>query len=341
MERRRDWRGKIKYFLKNYSAINLPAGLVVDGEIKDAEKLKIYIKNLLKNGVNGRIKIRGVIAALPETKTFLKEITAPKTANGDSFELLKGELEKQIPLSLDELYLDSQELEEVKNGGEVKILVAAAPRGLVDSYTRLLEISGLTPLVLETESLAITRTLLGDADDFMRDETTVMVDIGAERTGIIFWQNGSIRLSITSPVSGKTITAAIAKKENISLVEAEKLKIKCGLNPDKCGEIIRPIIMENLEELVKNIRSALRFHQERGLGAGKIEKLILSGGGANLEKLENILSQELKIKTRQATIPAEFIKPRFMAFNQEQFLSFVTAFGLAQRAVEDHVFGEK
>ncbi|MEK7211763.1 MAG: hypothetical protein AAB731_03955, partial [Patescibacteria group bacterium] len=47
LERRRDWRGKIKYFLKNYSAINLPAGLVVDGEIKDAEKLKIYIKNLL------------------------------------------------------------------------------------------------------------------------------------------------------------------------------------------------------------------------------------------------------------------------------------------------------
>ena len=73
LERQKSLRGKIKYSLKNFREIDLPTGLIVDGEIKDPLKVKIYLKTLLQNAVRGRVKIRGVICSLPENKTFLKE----------------------------------------------------------------------------------------------------------------------------------------------------------------------------------------------------------------------------------------------------------------------------
>ena len=51
LERNRDLHGKIKYILKNYSESILPAGLIVDGEIKDAVKARLFILSALHNAV--------------------------------------------------------------------------------------------------------------------------------------------------------------------------------------------------------------------------------------------------------------------------------------------------
>lgn len=338
--RQRDLRGKIKYIIKNYGEIALPPDLIVDGEIKDPIKVRMYIKTLLHQAVRGEVKLRGVIASLPESKTFLKEIIIPKIINGSLLPLIGEELEKQIPLSIDELYLDWQEIETVSGGTHSKILVSAAPKNLVDSYTSLLESSGLIPVVLEPESLAIVRATIDESESYPPEQTVVIVDIGAEKTRIIFWQNGTVRLSITSPISGQMLTAAIAEKEKISMAEAEKIKFQCGLDPEKCGERIRPIILANIDELIKNTRAALRFHQEHLSIDAKMEKIVLSGGGANLNHLENVLSQELKIKVRHATPPANFQKPKYLAFGPEKYLSYATAVGLAKRAAENKIFSE-
>ena len=337
LERRRDFRGRHNFFLKNYGAIGLPPGLIIDGEIKDALKLKIFIKSLLKQAVLGPVKFRGVIASLPENRTFLKEISIPKLINGNSFPLIREELEKQIPTPLDELYLDWQEMEPVKSKGEVKIVVAAAPKTLVDSYTALLESAGLQPLVFEIESLALSRTIIGD-QEFSPEDTKIIIDIGAERTSIIFWRNGAPRLSVSSESSGHAITSAIAEKQKITLTEAEKIKLQCGLDPENCPGEIKEIISKNLEELVKDTKSAIRYYLERVSPETRIEKIILSGGGANLDKLESILSQELKIKVRQAVPITNFKKPKYLAWTPKHHLSFATALGLARRAAENRIF---
>lgn len=340
LERRKNLRGNIKYTIKNYREIAIPPGLIVGGEIKDAPKVKIYIKSLLQSAVRGRVKLRGVIASLPESKTFLKEIIIPKVENGNVMPMIKEELEKQIPLSVDELYLDWQEVETVQSGSQSKIIVSAALRTMIDSYTSLIESAGLIPLVLEPESLALARATVDETENLAPEETVVLVDIGAERTNIIFWQNGTVRLSITSPISGRALTAAIAEKEKISMEEAEKVKLECGLDPTKCGERVRPIIMANINELIKNTRAALRFHQEHLAVDVKIQKIILCGGGANLSHLEGVLSQELKIKVRHATELGDFQKPKYMAFGPEKYLSFATAVGLAKRAADNLIFNE-
>lgn len=340
LEKRRDLRGKTNYVVKNYSETILPAGLIVDGEIKDALKTRLYIKTALQTAVCGPIKLRGAVVSLPESKTFLQEIIIPKATNGSILPLIKGDLEKEIPLSVDELYLDWQEVETVSGGTHSKILVSAAPKTLVDSYTSLVESAGLLPLVLEPESLALARSTIDDTEIHAPEETTLIVDIGSERTSIVFWQNGTVRLSITSPISGRALTAAIAEKEKVSLDEAERMKITCGLNPDNCGEKIRPIILSSIEELIKNTRAALRFHQEHLSIDSKMEKIIISGGGANLNHLENVLSQELKIKVRHATQPKNIIRPKYLAFGPEKYLSFATATGLARRAADNQLFNE-
>jgi len=328
---------KRSYFLKNYNAIEIPSGLVKDGEIKDAKKLRIYLETLLQQAVNGPINLKNVFASLPENRTFLKEIIVPNAANTDIASFLKQELEKQIPANVDDLYLDWQTVE-MQTSGKTKLLVGATPKSLIDGYLAFFEESGITPLVLEPESLSIVRALLEDGSASLPDRTTVIIDFGGARTEIIFCENNNVRLSISSEISGSLLTKAIAEKEKINLEEAEKLKLQCGLDPSKCETSIKPILLNHLKKLIENVRLAIRYYQGYVAPNALVEKILTCGGGANMDKLGNTLARELKIKTSGAMPQLSLKKPRFLILNQNKFLSLTTAIGLAKRAATNDIF---
>src|SRR3990167_2834358 len=79
---------------------DLPEGLIVDGEIADTVKLSTVISELL--APYARELASGVVASLPEPKTFVETIAVPKKDGATFVEQLAATLPEYLPLQLPE-----------------------------------------------------------------------------------------------------------------------------------------------------------------------------------------------------------------------------------------------
>ena len=271
---------------------------------------------------------KNIVAVLPESKTFIKVIhldAAPKTDLGD---LITEEIKNHIPLALDDIYLDWQILK--KNNDHYTVLVGAAPKIIVDSYLEILEKSGLTPQVLEIEAAAIIRSLI-PVDD---NQAKIIVDLGAVRTGIILYDQGTVQFSVSSPISGNEITATIAKTLRLDLVQAEKAKIICGLDEKKCDGALLKILVDNMDQLTNQIKKAIIFYKANFPGGQAISEILLCGGGANFSQLNKVLAEKLNLPVKIGN-PLLALGPKIkLDLPKNKILSYTTSIGLALRSLQ-------
>lgn len=315
--------------LAAYGKISIPDNYFEKGEIKNIDGIAELIKKLIKNPAKGKIKNPCVISVLPETKTFIKLIETSGAENETILEIVQREINKDIPLSLDESYLDWQIISRDSKTNIMKILVSIAPKKIVDSYILLLKKAGLKPLAFEIESVAIARSLI-NLKTLNNSQPFAIIDLGAIRSSIIIFDEGAIHSTSTVSVSGQEITYAIASKLDIPFAKAEKIKLVCGLEGDKEMKTIKSIIQPQMEKIAKRVEEVINFYQNQS--NKKIEKILLCGGVANLKGLENFLSAKLKIKTEKGN---PWINTAFKRnpITSSESLEYTTAIGLALRGI--------
>jgi type IV pilus assembly protein PilM len=339
--------------LVSFGETKIPAGVIKEGEIKDEEALAKIIKQSLTEVKGEKIKTKNVVVSLPEEKGFLQIIRMPKLPLEDLKSAVIYEAENYIPLPIEEVYIDSQIVNSSKNNFDhYDVLIAALPKKIVDSYLSCLQKADLTPLVFEIESLSICRSLIKNG---VSPFPVLLIDFGESRTSFIIFSGYSVRFTSSISVSSKKITEAIAQALNIDFEKAEELKKKYGLNiPEKIvfrkkddnspfeKEIIgNEKIFENVfplfKELIKQIKDCLIYYQTHSLQEKSskeqvIEKIILSGGGANLKGLPEFLFQELKVGVELGN-PWINILPEPLRevpqLSYKESLKYATALGLA------------
>lgn len=346
--------------LASYGEEKINPGLIKGGEIKDEESLVKIIKDALTKIKGEKLATEYVVASLPEEKAFLQVIQMPCLSEEDLKSAVIYEAENYIPLPIEEVYLDFQIVPPIYNHlDHFDVLIAALPKKTVDPYISCLKKANLKPLALEIESLAIARALI-------KNETAVspllLIDLGETRTGFVVFSGNSLRFTSSIPVSSQSFTEAISKGMNISLIRAENLKRKYGLEvrkkvylKEKTGdskfekEIIKDkrifeALIPPLTDLIEQIKKYLSFYQTHAShehlppdGKG-VTKIFLSGGGANLKGLTDFLSMELKIPVELGnpwinilTTPLKEVP----ALSFEESLRYTTALGLALRGIKE------
>ncbi len=276
---------------------NLPKGWMENGEIKNEKGFANAINKLINNPDYGKVSSEEVIACLPETKTFIKLIEVERTANPLS-DIIATEMEKYIPMSINEIYYDWQVMEEYSD--KQYVLIGATPKNIVDQYTLLLDKAKLSIVALEIEPVAICRSLLAEESNTYTEKGNInygIIDIGAKRTSMIIYAKNSILFTFSMPISGEEVTKKIAEALKINISQAEKAKIICGFDESKAEGIIKNILSQTINDLVKRIKEALAFYNQHFPGYGQINKILLCGGGANIKSLGKIITKETSIET--------------------------------------------
>ncbi len=319
-------------------------GLLKEGEIRKEKELAKTIKEALSQVTGEKIKERDVIASLPEEKAFLQVIQMPHIPKEDMASAVIYEAENYIPLPIEEVYLDSQIISPIENHlDHCDVLIAALPKKIVDPYISCLKLAGLRPRALEIESLSIARALI---ENETTDCPVLLIDLGATRTSFIIYSGRSVRFTASIPVSSHKFTEAISQTLKVDLEKAEQLKIEHGLKVGTAeGKEIFEALIPSITDLTEQIQKYLGFYQTHAshehlpLKNRGLNKILLCGGGSNLEGLSDFLSSELKMTV-------EFGNPwiNILPKNQKRIsklplaksLSFTSALGLALRGVKEN-----
>jgi len=219
-------RGEL-YNLASFGEEKIKPGIIKEGEIKDEDKLAEIIKTGLRRVKGEKLKTKYVIASLPEEKSFLQVIQMPRMSKEDLKSAVIYEAENYIPLPIQEVYLDSEIISPVNNHSDkFNVLLVALPRKTVDSYLSSLKKAGLQPEALEIESLSVARALIKNK---ATTSPILLVDLGETRTNFAVFAGHTLRFTSSISVSAGNFTEIISKNLGLSLAEAERLKMKYGL----------------------------------------------------------------------------------------------------------------
>lgn len=317
------------FVVNDFGSVEIPAGIIEAGTIKKPDALTPLLQNAFKN----KKHFRHVALSLPEEQGFVRMIRLPQMPEEEIGEAVSLQLEDHIPLSAEEAVLDYEALPGDAAAEYVDVLVVAYPKLVVDSYRQAIMDAGLIPVAIEMESQAISRVAIPAAEEH---QTILVVDIGLTRTSFLIARNGFVQFTSTVPIGGKHIHEAIAKTLNIPAKEAERLKIKIGLEVSPENQQVYAAILPIMQTIKDEIQKRIDFWQSNSTHPGskelhRTDKVYLCGGDANMAGLPHHLSLELKTSVELANVWVNVVTdPSYVPeIEFRESLSYATCIGLA------------
>jgi len=278
---------------------------VIDDRIAIAEAVRSLLDTL-------RITTPWVVTAVAGPTVVVRQVRLPVMPEAQLKKSITWEARNHISFPVEDSTVSFQILGTTTVDGtpQMDVMLVATPRELVDTRVEALEQAGLEPIAVELEPFALMRAslelpLLRNQES---QETVALVSIGGTYTHISIVSNGQFVLSRSVTLAGDSFTAAIASALGVDTAQAEEIKTtevkvvtteeeRAQLSP--VGQQASRALEPQLEELVREIRRSFAFYdyqQTPGSGAAEgVNRIILTGGSANLPGLANCLYDQISM----------------------------------------------
>lgn len=271
--------------LRRYGQVGLPAGHVVDGEINNVPGVAAALKRLW---AEAQFSTTDVIVGISGPRVFIRQADVPALSAEDLRSSLKFDAQEMVPIPMDDASFDFSLLDQsadTKPGGEPsrRILLVAAHRDLLRSYTDTLTEAGLTASVMDAAPLALLRCV-PPATGADSTGVEVTVSIGAELTTVAVTEGGVPHFIRSLTLGGAKLTERIANTMHIELAVAERLKR--GAVPADTPQVVhaRKAMSPEMKELAEEVRATMDFFLAQSSGAG-IDRVLVTGGASQTEGL--------------------------------------------------------
>ena len=298
------------YELDNYGVILSPEDAIANGEIFNPIVVADVLTELIEHS---GIKDNKAIIAITGQKVIVREIVLPLMEDKELMAGVMWEAPKYVPYDLDESIIDAEKVEEFveKDGNKMmRVLLVAVPKSFIQPYMEVLKTARIVPKIIDVVSSANIRafeSLLTDKEDKEDKEEEkkegatidIIMSIGASSTILTLVEKGNLKFTRDILVGGNDITKALAKSLNISFDKAEKLKRETKIVLGKEAEEEKEnesekIIVKILNQVTKEVRKSLSYYKTQNHKV-KYNKMILSGGCANIENIKDLLSMQFAI----------------------------------------------
>jgi len=279
--------------------------------IKNKAAVATLIKEACHNAKPHPIHAKKIVTALPETFVFSRTIQIPKMTPSELATAVPNEAAQFLPIPLADVYIDYQILVTHPDEPLMDILMAAAPKRLVDDYVEMAKAAGLELAALETKPIAVGRAVIPQKSE----AGIAIAHIGTEITRISIWDKGEIRL-VTTVAKGKNhiLENIVASDPRVKTAEKAKIDEK---NISEVSQAMAPVVDELIE--------AIRYHQNRGYKPSAVKEIYLCGSGAVIKGVDKFISDQIKI-------PAKIAQPKYKT-REPVNPDSITAFGLALREI--------
>jgi len=343
--------------LVTYGYVDESYNIIKDDTPEARQEIANHLRELLKQS---RVTSSRAVSALPSFSVFSSIINLPAMARKDLISAVRWEAKKFVPIPLEEMILDWEVLKEpgqiipgsrtddnkekdskVKDNktadkeakpetakGNLKVLLTAAPKNLVNRYVELFKEVGLQLVGLETESFALERSLVGN------DLSPVMVvDLGSRSISIIIFSAGVPTLNRSIDVGGRSVTKGLAEAMGLSELQAEQYKrdMSISLEKEPLEKLPRPVAYL-INSLINEMRYILNIYQNQS--RQPISKVIVTGGSCFVAGLTDYIYNIFNIKAFIGDPWARVIHPVDIdAMLKELGPRFAVSVGLAMREI--------
>ena len=315
-------------------------GFVMTGygqaEVIDEEQRPDAILEVLRDNA---FHTKRVVTAVYGKSVIVRYLSMMRMPEEDLRNAIRYEADKYIPFDVEDVVMDSQPFadEGLVEGAEyeMRVLLVAVKRALIEDHVSLLNGLGLQPTIVDVDSFA-----LGNAFELARgaafyDEDAgraiALLDIGANKTNINIFLGGTSYFTREIYLAGDDFTHAIAKRLGLDLEGAEHRKREPGDNPEEVMEAVMPTFDDLANEIL------LSFDYFENQFDREVEEVYLSGGGARMEGVEETLERILNRPTHRWD-PTEGIEVHEgtvdSAIVHENAGQLAVAIGLASRVQE-------
>lgn len=241
-----------------------------------------------------------VAIAVSGQMVFPRFASIAAAGGADRFDqMIRYEIEQNIPFPIEEMICDSQVLGDNENG-EKSVMIVAAKTEQIEELTGAVRSVGFMPLLVDVAPIALTNALrrqLG-ADETCR----VILDIGSKTTSLVIVEGDKI-YNRSIPVAGNTITKDIASEFGCSLEDAEQAKCESGYvalggvveDEDETRDRISKVCRAVMTRLHAEISRSINFYRSQQRG-GVPAKLYLTGGTSLLPQIDRFFEESLNIE---------------------------------------------
>ncbi|MHB8637253.1 MAG: type IV pilus assembly protein PilM, partial [Fimbriimonadaceae bacterium] len=318
-----------------------PVDTVRDGVVIDATLLGLAIKNLLKSA---HIHATSASIAISGGTVVVRPIRLPKMAESALRKSIRFEASRYVPNSVEDSYIEFEIVGEV-DATNMDVIIAAAPKELVDSRVDACEQAGLEVEQVEVATFAAYRSIVEANHAYeWADKTIGLVDIGSAVTNIGVVSNGAFSMTRAIPAGGQVLTDALKSYFKLSTEDAEsgksQLDIRGLLNEESVAE--NPplrILHTHVDDLVREVRRSINYwqsQQNEAASAKHVDVIVLCGGGSNMPGIAEYFQHKLAIETVAVGV---FDNTRFTATQEDsgRGLDMGVAVGLAMGLAPSHV----
>ncbi|MCX8063554.1 MAG: pilus assembly protein PilM [Candidatus Hydrogenedentes bacterium] len=288
-------RTKTGLQLVKYIERVIPYDPRMDEEQRKEQKRKA-ISDVLKEA---KINSKRVIVAVPGQSVFVRVRSLPPVSESKVDQIVKYEIQQQIPFDLRQIAIDYQILAHPEGGG-YEVLMSAIKVDVVDKFLSVLEGMRLQPDIVDVVPFASYSWLKHVGEIPTHGECIALIDLGASTTNILVEKDGILRNTRTLNIGGNDITQAIADTFNIPFDEAERLKCEKGFAPTgnpqidgKGGEAIGKV----LNRLVNEIQRSFSYFRSLPGGA-QVTRIYVCGGGSALKNIVPFLRRALGVDVK-------------------------------------------
>ena len=288
---------KTGYQLSKYLQRDLQLDPASDEDTKRARRKEV-IEALL---TDAKSRHKKVILAVPGQSVFTRNRPLPPVPEYKVTQIVKYEIQQQIPFSLDQIALDYQVLDRTEGGG-YDVMMAAIKVDVVEKTLEILDKSKRRIDIVDVSPLAAFNWLRHTGEFGDEGVCVALIDLGATTTDIVIQKDNFFRFTRSLNVGGNDITKAIASAFNLKWEEAEKVKRERGFAPTgdpardgKGGEVIGGV----LSRLVSEINRSFAYFRSQP-GGGPVSRAIITGGGACLRNIIPHLQSQLNLEVRIA-----------------------------------------
>ncbi|MGD8282766.1 MAG: type IV pilus assembly protein PilM [Desulfobacterales bacterium] len=272
--------------LKRFGVVDIDQGAIEEGTINNPEAVAERIQELFKSY---NIKENNVAVSIGGYSVIVKKINVQTMAEEQLQETIQFEAEQYIPFDISDVNLDFQILGENKsNPSQMSVFLVAAKKEMVNDYINLANLAGLNPCIVDVEAFALQNIFEANYD--LSNENIALIDIGASKTSLnILKGNTSVFMRDVS-LGCRQINQKITSLIDCTFEEAEMLKH--GETSDRLStDDLKGIVSTVVSDWCTEIRRALDFFYST-YPEDQIKKIILSGGGANIEEFRQLLATE-------------------------------------------------